>query len=80
MVALIEPLPYRYDGNDDYDTAVLSGTQEAPPTRPLKLVIKGLPDNIDPEDIKNDLISKGISIVKIALLKNLSPKLPYLST
>ncbi|GFS91128.1 probable RNA-directed DNA polymerase from transposon X-element [Trichonephila clavipes] len=42
---------------------------ELPSTRPLKLVIKGLPDNIDPEDIKNDLISKGIKIVKISQVK-----------
>ncbi|GFY62439.1 uncharacterized protein TNIN_461251 [Trichonephila inaurata madagascariensis] len=33
---------------------------EPPSNRPLKLVIKGLPADIDPEDIKNDLISKGI--------------------
>ncbi|PRD27711.1 UNVERIFIED_CONTAM: hypothetical protein NCL1_34574 [Trichonephila clavipes] len=42
---------------------------DPPSTRPLKLVIKGLLDNIDPEDIKNDLISKGIKIIKIAQLK-----------
>ncbi|GFX29938.1 uncharacterized protein TNCV_3964091 [Trichonephila clavipes] len=41
---------------------------EPPSTRPLKLVIKGLPDNIDPVDIKNDLVAKGINIVKIAKL------------
>ncbi|GFU36914.1 uncharacterized protein TNCV_2670901 [Trichonephila clavipes] len=45
-------------------------------TRPLKLVIKGLPDNIDPEDIKNDLISEGIKIVKIAQLKRFVTKTP----
>ncbi|GFY34725.1 hypothetical protein TNCV_4702061 [Trichonephila clavipes] len=27
MGALIEPLPFRYDCNDDYDTTVSSGTQ-----------------------------------------------------
>ncbi|GFX52610.1 uncharacterized protein TNCV_4326251 [Trichonephila clavipes] len=41
---------------------------EPPSTRPLKLVIKGLPDNIDPVDIKNNLVAKGINIVKIAQL------------
>ncbi|GFX75396.1 uncharacterized protein TNCV_1724101 [Trichonephila clavipes] len=45
-------------------------------TRPLKLVIKGLPDNIDPEEIKNDLISKGIKIFKIAQLKKFVTKTP----
>ncbi|GFU47131.1 nucleic-acid-binding protein from transposon X-element [Trichonephila clavipes] len=44
---------------------------EPPSTRPLKLVIKGLPETIEPEDIKNDLISKGINILKVAQLKNL---------
>ncbi|GFW51198.1 uncharacterized protein TNCV_3594801 [Trichonephila clavipes] len=49
----------------------------APPsTRLLKLVIKGLLDNIDPEDIKNDLISKGINIAKIAQLKRFVTKPP----
>ncbi|GFU29210.1 hypothetical protein TNCV_278231 [Trichonephila clavipes] len=28
MSAVFEPLPCRYDCNDDYDTAVSSGTQE----------------------------------------------------
>ncbi|GFX07220.1 uncharacterized protein TNCV_2971971 [Trichonephila clavipes] len=45
-------------------------------TRPLKLVIKGLPDNIDPEDIKTDLVSKGIKITKIAQLKKFVTKTP----
>ncbi|GFW98385.1 uncharacterized protein TNCV_1092631 [Trichonephila clavipes] len=49
---------------------------ESPSTRPLKLVIKGLPDNIDSEDFKNDLISKGINIVKIAQLKRFITKTP----
>ncbi|GFT27600.1 uncharacterized protein TNCV_3569821 [Trichonephila clavipes] len=48
---------------------------DPPSTRPLKLVIKGLPDNIDPEDIKNGLISKGIKI-KIAQLKKFVTKTP----
>ncbi|GFT35163.1 probable RNA-directed DNA polymerase from transposon X-element [Trichonephila clavipes] len=30
-----------------------------PDNRPLKLVIKGLPDDVEPDDIKKDLISKG---------------------
>ncbi|GFT58573.1 uncharacterized protein TNCV_1250411 [Trichonephila clavipes] len=47
---------------------------DPPSTRPLKLVIKGLPDNIDPEDIKTDLVSKGIKITKIAQLKKFVTK------
>ncbi|GFU71049.1 uncharacterized protein TNCV_1215751 [Trichonephila clavipes] len=53
---------------------------EPPSTRPLKLVIKGLPDNIEPEDIKNDLISKGINVVKIAQLETFVTTPPHLST
>ncbi|GFW84128.1 uncharacterized protein TNCV_4877911 [Trichonephila clavipes] len=49
---------------------------EPPSTRPLKLVIKGLPENIEPEDIKNDLISKGINIIKVAQLKKFVTKTP----
>ncbi|GFU02606.1 uncharacterized protein TNCV_3755211 [Trichonephila clavipes] len=49
---------------------------ETPSTRPLKLVIKGLPETIEPEDIKNDLISKGINILKVAQLKKFVTKTP----
>ncbi|GFW07231.1 uncharacterized protein TNCV_3694241 [Trichonephila clavipes] len=49
---------------------------EPPSTRPLKLVIKGLPETIEPEDIKNDLISKGINILKVAQLKKFVTKTP----
>ncbi|GFS58114.1 uncharacterized protein TNIN_430391 [Trichonephila inaurata madagascariensis] len=49
---------------------------EPPSNRPLKLVIKGLPADLDPEDIKNDLISKGIKIEKIAQLKKFTTKTP----
>ncbi|GFW16117.1 nucleic-acid-binding protein from transposon X-element [Trichonephila clavipes] len=49
---------------------------DPPSTRPLKLVIKGLPDNIDPDDIKTDLVSKGIKITKIAQLKKFVTKTP----
>ncbi|GFW52926.1 uncharacterized protein TNCV_2395051 [Trichonephila clavipes] len=49
---------------------------EPPSTRPLKLVIKGLPETIEPEDIKNDLISKGINILKVAQLKKFITKPP----
>ncbi|GFV28098.1 uncharacterized protein TNCV_677861 [Trichonephila clavipes] len=49
---------------------------ESPLSRPLKLVIKGLPVDIDPEDIKNDLISKGIKIVKATQLKRFISKAP----
>ncbi|GFW70864.1 uncharacterized protein TNCV_3366141 [Trichonephila clavipes] len=49
---------------------------EPPLSRPLKLVIKGLPVDIDPEDIKNDLISKGIKIVKTIQLKRFITKTP----
>ncbi|GFW97350.1 uncharacterized protein TNCV_3091881 [Trichonephila clavipes] len=51
-------------------------TIEPPITRPLKLVIKGQPVDIDPEDIKNDLISKGIKIVKTTQLKRFVSKTP----
>ncbi|GFU35978.1 uncharacterized protein TNCV_4190941 [Trichonephila clavipes] len=51
-------------------------TIEPPLSRPLKLVIKGLPDDIDPEDIKKDLISKGIKIVKTTQLKRFISKTP----
>ncbi|GFS68819.1 uncharacterized protein TNCV_409061 [Trichonephila clavipes] len=51
-------------------------TIEPPITRPLKLVIKGLPVDIDPEDIKKDLISKGIKIVKTTQLKRFVSKTP----
>ncbi|GFT44129.1 uncharacterized protein TNCV_966181 [Trichonephila clavipes] len=44
---------------------------DPPSTRPLKLVIKGLPDNIDPEDIKTDLVAKGIKIIYILKSPNL---------
>ncbi|GFS85379.1 uncharacterized protein TNCV_4884851 [Trichonephila clavipes] len=50
---------------------------EPPSTRPLKLVIKGLPVDIDPEDIKNDLISKGIKIVKTTQLKRFVTNPPF---
>ncbi|GFT12444.1 hypothetical protein TNCV_4336141 [Trichonephila clavipes] len=45
-----------------------------PANRPLKLVIKGLPTDVDPEDIKNDLISKGIKIEKVTQLKKIRYK------
>ncbi|GFU70421.1 uncharacterized protein TNCV_3442381 [Trichonephila clavipes] len=51
-------------------------TIEPPLSRPLKLVIKGLPDDIDPEDIKKDLISKRIKIVKTTQLKRFISKTP----
>ncbi|GFQ69702.1 uncharacterized protein TNCT_140391 [Trichonephila clavata] len=44
--------------------------------RPLKLVIKGLPADTKIEDIKADLISKGIKIDKVAQLKRFSDKTP----
>ncbi|GFY28767.1 uncharacterized protein TNCV_3441341 [Trichonephila clavipes] len=55
-------------------------TIEPPLTRPLKLVIKGLPVDIDPEDIKKYLISKGIKIVKTTQLKRFVSKTPSLFT
>ncbi|GFY78590.1 uncharacterized protein TNIN_248981 [Trichonephila inaurata madagascariensis] len=47
---------------------------EPPASRALKLVIKGLPEDVDPEDIKIDLISKGIKIEKVAQLKKFATK------
>ncbi|GFT65206.1 uncharacterized protein TNCV_2816111 [Trichonephila clavipes] len=49
---------------------------EPPLSRPLKLVMKCLPVDIDPEDIENDLISKGIKIVKTTQLKRFITKAP----
>ncbi|GFT03810.1 nucleic-acid-binding protein from transposon X-element [Trichonephila clavipes] len=45
-----------------------------PENRPLKLVIKGLPEDVEPEDIKKDLISKGINVEKVAQLKKFATK------
>ncbi|GFT72678.1 uncharacterized protein TNCV_755831 [Trichonephila clavipes] len=42
--------------------------------RPLKLVIKGLPEDVEPEDVKKDLISKGINVEKVAQLKKFATK------
>ncbi|GFR10758.1 uncharacterized protein TNCT_422041 [Trichonephila clavata] len=50
-----------------------------PSDRPLKLVIKGLPSSTEPEEIKNDLIAKGIKIEKVAQLRKFATKalLPF---
>ncbi|GFV62662.1 probable RNA-directed DNA polymerase from transposon X-element [Trichonephila clavipes] len=45
-----------------------------PENRPLKLVIKGLPEDVEPEDVKKDLISKGINVEKVAQLKKFATK------
>ncbi|GFR12537.1 uncharacterized protein TNCT_532421 [Trichonephila clavata] len=44
--------------------------------KPLKLVIKGLPASTKVEDIKSDLIAKGINIDKVAQLKKFADKTP----
>ncbi|GFQ96484.1 RNA-directed DNA polymerase from mobile element jockey [Trichonephila clavata] len=44
--------------------------------RPLKLVIKGLPASTKVEDIKSDLIAKGINVDKVSQLKKFSDKSP----
>ncbi|GFQ96204.1 uncharacterized protein TNCT_211661 [Trichonephila clavata] len=44
--------------------------------RPLKLAIKGLPASTKVEDIKSDLIAKGINIDKVAQLKKFADKTP----
>ncbi|GFU10760.1 uncharacterized protein TNCV_2387651 [Trichonephila clavipes] len=41
---------------------------------PLKLVIKGLPEDVEPEDVKKDLTSKGINVEKVAQLKKFAAK------
>ncbi|GFV19638.1 uncharacterized protein TNCV_478641 [Trichonephila clavipes] len=45
-----------------------------PENRPLKLVIKSLPEDVEPEDVKKDLISKGINVEKVAQLKKFATK------
>ncbi|GFT61024.1 RNA-directed DNA polymerase from mobile element jockey [Trichonephila clavipes] len=45
-----------------------------PENRPLKLVIKGLPEDVEPEEVKKDLISKGINVEKVAQLKKFATK------
>ncbi|GFQ69508.1 uncharacterized protein TNCT_357481 [Trichonephila clavata] len=49
---------------------------DPPENRPLKLVIKGLLATVQPEDIKADLISKGIKIEKVAQLRQFQTKSP----
>ncbi|GFR29031.1 uncharacterized protein TNCT_376661 [Trichonephila clavata] len=44
--------------------------------RPLKLVIKRLPASTKVEDIKTDLVAKGINIDKVAQLKKFADKTP----
>ncbi|GFR13238.1 uncharacterized protein TNCT_115611 [Trichonephila clavata] len=47
---------------------------DPPDNRPLKFVIKGLLDTAKLEDIKADLISKGIKIEKVAQLRQFQTK------
>ncbi|GFR01423.1 uncharacterized protein TNCT_297161 [Trichonephila clavata] len=49
---------------------------DPPENRPLKLVIKGLLATTQPEEIKADLISKGIKIEKVAQLRQFQTKSP----
>ncbi|GFQ87991.1 uncharacterized protein TNCT_130031 [Trichonephila clavata] len=42
-------------------------------TKPIKVVIKGLPIDTDVEDIEDDLKDQGIKIVKIAQILKQSP-------
>ncbi|GFQ69700.1 uncharacterized protein TNCT_140381, partial [Trichonephila clavata] len=49
---------------------------DPPENRPLKLVIKGLLATTQPEEIKADLISKGVKIEKVAQLRQFQTKSP----
>ncbi|GFQ73569.1 uncharacterized protein TNCT_662241 [Trichonephila clavata] len=44
--------------------------------RPLKLVMKGLPASTEVEDIKQELLNKGIAVEKVAQLRQFSTKNP----
>ncbi|GFY28909.1 zinc finger protein [Trichonephila clavipes] len=44
--------------------------------RPIKVVIRGLPSNTEPEDIKNEIEAEGFKVVKISQMKNYRSKAP----
>ncbi|GFX72217.1 probable RNA-directed DNA polymerase from transposon X-element [Trichonephila clavipes] len=44
--------------------------------RPVKVVIRGLPSNTEPEDIKNEIEAEGLKVAKISQMKNYRTKAP----
>ncbi|GFU49575.1 nucleic-acid-binding protein from transposon X-element [Trichonephila clavipes] len=44
--------------------------------RPVKVVIRGLPSNTEPEDIKNEIEAEGFKVAKISQMKNYRTKAP----
>ncbi|GFU76578.1 zinc finger protein [Trichonephila clavipes] len=44
--------------------------------RPVKVVIRGLPSNTEPEDIKNEIEAEGFKVAKISQRKNYRTKAP----
>ncbi|GFX97431.1 integrase catalytic domain-containing protein [Trichonephila clavipes] len=66
MGALSEPLPYRYNCNDDYDTAVSSGTQEK------AFQIKSVPDELKAEILLNILRERVNNLLTYVSQEDLS--------
>ncbi|GFU18566.1 zinc finger protein [Trichonephila clavipes] len=44
--------------------------------RPIKVVIRGLPSNTEPEDIKAEIEAEGFKVAKISQMKNYRTKAP----
>ncbi|GFW94092.1 zinc finger protein [Trichonephila clavipes] len=44
--------------------------------RPIKVVIRGLPSNTEPEDIKSEIEAEGFKVAKISQMKNYRSKAP----
>ncbi|GFT05166.1 zinc finger protein [Trichonephila clavipes] len=44
--------------------------------RPVKVVIRGLPSNTEPEDIKTEIEAEGFKVLKISQMKNYRTKAP----
>ncbi|GFT44235.1 zinc finger protein [Trichonephila clavipes] len=44
--------------------------------RPVKVVIRGLPSNTEPEDIKTEIEAEGFKVLNISQMKNYSTKAP----
>ncbi|GFU03543.1 zinc finger protein [Trichonephila clavipes] len=44
--------------------------------RPVKVVVRGLPSNTEPEDIKTEIEAEGFKVVKISQMKNFRTKAP----
>ncbi|GFW05704.1 zinc finger protein [Trichonephila clavipes] len=44
--------------------------------RPVKVVIRGLPSNTEPEDIKTEIEAEGFKVLKLSQMKNYWTKAP----